>query len=184
MTSLVRGHDAPLAAGFTKRFLLTLLIIDAAGAGLFFLALFVVLSRPITGDYPAVFLGLRHLASYFLPVLAFAALAFVLVVGMATAVLCIVALQKIAGPMYRIERLLEAYLADEPVKPAFFREGDQVKALASSFNGFIGRLREDRQKWLGMLEHADRLCLQDRATCRLEMEKALAELELHMAKYR
>ncbi len=184
MTNVLRGHDAPVAARFTKRFLLALLLIDALGAALLFFALFVILSRPMAGDYPAVFLALRHLASYVPPVVVFAALAFVLLVGIATAVLCVVSLQKIAGPLYRMERLLDTYLAGEPVKPAFFREGDEVKALASSFNGFIGRLREDRQKWLGMLEHAERLCLQDRATCRLEMEKALTELELHMAKYR
>ncbi len=184
MTNVLRGHDAPVATRFTKRFLFVLLLIDALGAGFLFLALYVILSRPIAGDYAAVFLGLRHLASYFLPAAAIAALAFVLLVGIAMAVLCVTSLQKIAGPLYRMEQLLGSYLVGEAVKPAFFREGDEVKALAAGFNGFIGRLREDRQRWLGMLEHAERLCLQDRATCRLEMEKALTELELHMAKYR
>jgi len=184
MTNRLRGHDVPVTAGFTKRFLLLLLLIDAVGAALLFLALFLTLSRPIPGDYPAVFLGLRQQASYFLPVVAFAGLAYVFLVGLATAVLCVTALQKIAGPLYRMERLIESYVAGEPVRPAFFREADEVKVLAASFNSFVGHLRDDRQKWLATMAQAERHCLQDRATCRLEMEKALAEVEVLMAKYR
>lgn len=185
MKNIVRGHDAAVAAGgFKFRFLLLLSIIYAFGGFFLFLALFVIFSRPLAGDYSAVFFALRHLASFILPVIAFAGLAYILLVCMATAVLCIYTLHKIAGPLYRMERVLESYLAGESVKAAFFREGDQVKALASAFNGFIGRLREDRQNWLGMMEHAERLCLQDQTICRAEMEKALASLEVLLAKYR
>ncbi len=185
MRNILRGHDAPVAAGgFKIRFLLLLSFIYAFGGFFLFLALFVVFSRPLTGDYSAVFFALRHLASFILPVIAFAGLVYILLVCMATAVLCVYTLHKIAGPLYRMERLIESYLAGEPVKPAFFREGDQVMALASAFNGFIGCLREDRQKWLGIMGHAERLCIQDRETCRSEMEKALAELEILLAKYR
>jgi len=184
MTDSRRGHDAPVTAAFTKRFLVLLALIDAVGAAMVFLVFFVTLSRPIAGDYTAVFLGLRGQASSFLPVVAFAALAYVVLVGVPTAVLCVTAFQRIAGPLYRMERLIECYVDGEPVKPAFFREADQVKVLATSFNGFVGRLREDRQNWLATMAQAERLCLQDRATCRLEMEKALAEMELLMAKYR
>jgi len=35
-----------------------------------------------------------------------------------------------------------------------------------------------------VMENADRLCLQDRETCRAEMEKALAELETLLFPYR
>ncbi len=184
MTGSVRGHDAPVTAAFAKRFIGLLILIDALGAALLLLVLRLVLSRPVGGDYAAVFLGLRELASSLLPVVAFAALAYVVLAGVGTAFLCIVALQKIAGPLYRMERLIERYVEGEPVKPAFFREADQVKVLALSFNGFVERLRDDRQKWLAAMAQAERLCLQDRATCRLEMEKALAEVELLMAKYR
>ncbi|MGE5190582.1 MAG: hypothetical protein ACM3NF_11055 [Gemmatimonadota bacterium] len=184
MTNRLRGHDAPVSAGFAKRFILLLMLVDAVGAGLLFLALYVILSRPIAGEYPAVFLALRHQASYLLPVIGLAVLAYVLLVGFATVVLCVAALHKVAGPLYRTEQLIADYVAGEPVRPAFVREGDQAKALAASFNGFVARLREDRAKWLGTMAHAERLCLQDRATCRAEMEKALAEMEILLAKYR
>lgn len=184
MKNLLPAHDAPLAAEFKKRFILLMTFIHVFGGVFLFLALFIILSRPFPGDYAVVFLALRHLPDFLVPVLTYAGLACILLVSMATTVLCIYTLHKIAGPLYRMERVIESYLAGEAVKPAFFRDGDQVKALASSFNGFIGRLREDRQKWLGIMGHAERLCFQDRATCRSEMEKALAELEILLAKYR
>ena len=184
MTTLSRGHDAPVAAGFRNRFLLLMTFIHALGGIFLFIALFVVLSRPFPGDYAAVYLALRQLPAFLLPVLTYAGLAYILLVSMATTVLCVYTLHKIAGPLYRMERVIESYLAGDAVRAAFFRGGDQVPVLAAAFNGFIGRLREDRQKWLGMMSHAERLCFQDRATCRSEMEKALAELEILLAKYR
>lgn len=184
MTNLARGHDAPVAAGFRNRFLLMMTFIHALGGIFLYIALFVLLSRPFPGDYAAVYLALRELPAYLLPVLTYAGLAYILLVSIATTVLCVYTLHRIAGPLYRMERVIESYLAGDAVRPAFFREGDQVTALALSFNGFISHLREDRQKWLGMMAHAERLCFQDRATCRSEMEKALADLEILLAKYR
>ncbi|HEY6097028.1 MAG TPA: hypothetical protein VIU83_03150 [Candidatus Deferrimicrobium sp.] len=184
MTGLLRGHEAPLSARFKTRFLVLLSFIHAFGMIFLFLALFIILSRPFPGDYSAVFLALRHLPAFLLPVIVISGFVSILLVCMAMAVLCVYKLHRIAGPLYRMERVVESYLAGEAVKPAFFREGDQVPALASAFNGFIGRLREDRQRWLGKMEHAERLCFQDRATCRSEMEKTLAELKILLAKYR
>ncbi len=184
MTDLAREHDAPVTAVFKKRFVLLMTFIHVCGAVFLFLALFIVLSRPLPGDYPAVFLALRNLPAFLLPVLTYAGLAYILLVSMATTVLCVYTLHRIAGPLYRMERVIESYLAGDAVRPAFFRGGDQVPVLATAFNGFVGRLREDRQKWLGIMGHAERFCFQDRATCRSEMEKALAELETLLAKYR
>lgn len=184
MTGPLRGHDAPVSATFVKRFVFVLSIVDALGAVLLLTVLYLALSRPIAGDYAAVFLGLRGHVSSLRPLVAFAALAYVVLVGLATACLCVTALQKIAGPLYRMERLIERYVDGEAPHAAFFREADQVKALATAFNAFVARLREDRKSWLATMAQAERLCLQDRATCRIEMEKALAEVEVLLAKYR
>jgi hypothetical protein len=42
----------------------------------------------------------------------------------------------------------------------------------------------DRQRWLAIMEDAERLCLQDNATCRAEMEDALARLSELLSRYR
>lgn len=184
MTDVSRGQAPVVSAEFRKRFLVALALIHALGGGFLYLALYFALSRPFEGDFSAVFAALRHHASFIIPVLTYAGAVYVFLVSLATTVLCVRALHKIAGPLYRMERVLDSYLAGEAVKPAFCRKGDQVTALAASFNGFIARFRDDRQTWLGKMSHAERLCFQDRATCRTEMGRVLEEMESLLAKYR
>lgn len=170
--------------GYQFRFLLRLSLIFGGGAVLLFLGMFLVFSQPFSGDYAGVFYALRHLAAFLLPIIAFATLVYVLLVCVATAILCIYAIHKVAGPLYRMERVLESYIAGDPVKTVFFRQGDQLPALAAAFNAFADRLRKERQECLGLMEHAERLRLRDEAECRAGMRNALVEMETLLAKYR
>jgi hypothetical protein len=111
-------------------------------------------------------------------------LAYVLVLSVAIALLSGYAIHKIAGPLYRMERALENYESGHAVKAVFLREGDQLVPLAQAYNGFVTRLRDDRKEWLAAMEHAERLCLQDAATCRAEMDSALARLSELLSRYR
>lgn len=178
------GESVLIEGRYQLRFLLRLVLLLAAGSVFLFLVLLAVFSRKISGDYPSVFHAVRHFAEFLFPIVAISVLAYVLLLCGATSVLCVYALHKVAGPLYRMERALEGIVEGEPVRPVFFRQGDQVHPLAKEFNGFVATLREDRARWAGVLEHADRLCLQDPATCRAEMEKSLAELERQLSKYR
>jgi len=119
-----------------------------------------------------------------LPVVALSLLAYVLFLSGAAAWLCINLLHKIAGPIFGLEKVLGTYLDGASVRPFFMRHGDLVPELISAFNGFVSRLREDRQKWAGVMENAERFTLQDRETRRTEMKKALAELETLLFRYR
>lgn len=185
MSAAGAGKGAsPLDAGYRFRILLGLSAVFLLGTSLLFLILFAVFSREIAGDYAAVFHALRHLPGLAGPVIALSVLAYVLAMCGATAVLVSYCLFKVAGPVYRLERTLEACASGDPVRPVFFRHGDQAQTLAVSFNAFLRTLREDRQKWMGVLEHAERLCLQDQATCRAEMERALSDLDRLLSKYR
>ncbi|MCL5884113.1 MAG: hypothetical protein M1377_01970 [Deltaproteobacteria bacterium] len=185
MTPTPQGHPVRIVErGYQFRFLLLLAFIFAFGAFFLFLAFFVVFSRPLVGDYAGVFYALRHLSSFILPVVSFAVLAYVLLVCGVTVVLCIFALHKVAGPLYRMERVAEGFLAGAPTRAVFFRRGDQAAAMAETFNGFLVALREDRQKMLAAMEQAERLCLQDAATCRAEMERALSRVVSILSRYR
>lgn len=185
MTPARETHPAAIVErGYQFRFLLLLAFVFAFGAFFLFLAFFVVLSRPLQGDYASVFHALRHLSSFILPIVSFAVLVYVLLVCGLTVVLSVFALHKVAGPLYRMERVTEGFIAGGPTRPVFFRRGDQAAALAEAFNGFLASLREDRGKMLRVMEHAERLCLQDAATCRAEMEKALAEIDSILSRYR
>lgn len=170
--------------GYLFRFLLQLSAVFAFGALLLFAALFLFFSRPIQGDYSSVFFALRHLTEFSLPMVSFSALVYVLLVCGATAVVCVYAIHKIAGPIYRMERVIESYIAGEPVRRVSFRQGDQATVLAESFNGFIDRVREDRQAWMEIVERADEAGRKNPAAAQEEMEKAVALLRKAVSKYR
>ena len=169
---------------FWGRFLVYWLASSGLGTLLLFIFYYRFLSVPLKGGYGAVFHALHRLGDGLLPVVFLSLLAYVLLVGLASTLLCIQVLQRIAGPLFRLERTMGELLDGEPVKPFFIRHSDPVPELASAFNGFVGRLREDRQRCAVLMENADRLCLQDRETCRAEREKVLAELEALLARYR
>jgi len=179
------GKTSPArSVSFWGRFLLFWLVISGLGTLSLFLFLYQFFSSPLTGGYGGSFYALRHLAEILPSVVALSMLAYVLLVGGGAALLCIALIHRIAGPIFRLERALVNCLDGEPVKPFFLRHGDLVPELASAFNGFVGRLREDRQRWTSVMENADRLCLQERKTCRVEMERALAELDTLLSRYR
>ena len=179
------GRTGPVTGrAFWGRFLVYWLASSGLGTLLLFLFHFRLLSVPLTGGYGAVFHALHRLGGGLLPVIALSLLAYLLLVGLASTLLCIRVLHKIAGPLFRLERTVGDLLDGEAVKPFFIRHGDLVPELASAFNRFLARLREDRQRCEVLMENADRLCLQDRETCRAEREKALAGLEALLARYR
>ncbi|NNG45691.1 MAG: hypothetical protein HKM86_01065 [Deltaproteobacteria bacterium] len=168
---------------FWGRFLLFWFASSGLGTLLLFLFCYLFLAAPFPGGYAAVFYALRHLGETMLPVVALSILVYVLFLSGAAAWLCINLLHKIAGPIFGLEKVLGTYLQGAAVRPFFMRHSDLVPELVSAFNGFVSRLRGDRQKWTGVMENAERLTLQDRETRRNEMEKALAELATLLSRY-
>ncbi|NJD61180.1 MAG: hypothetical protein FIA93_00475 [Deltaproteobacteria bacterium] len=169
---------------YVGRIALKLTLILLAAGGLLFLALYLLFTRPLPGTYSGVYFALRNLSTLLAPILFFTILAFALIVTAAIGILSGYALHRIAGPLYRMERALENFESGDPVKAVFFREGDQLVSLADAYNECITRIRETRMEWLAAMEHADRLCLQDSATCRAEMSNALARMSELLSRYR
>ena len=170
--------------GHEGRFAMQLLLTIGAGGGLLFLAFYLIFNQPLPGTYAGVYFALRDLSAFLVPILAFSMLAYVLVVSVVIALLSVYSFHKIAGPLYRMERALENFESGHAVKAVFLRKGDQMVALARAYNEFVAHLRDDRKEWLSAMEHAERLCLQDKATCRAEMGKALARLSEMLSRYR
>lgn len=164
--------------------LLRLWVNFAVGVAILFVILYFALSRPLPGDYAGVFHALRNLTPFLRPILAVSVLAYALLACGSTSALCVYVLHKVAGPMYRMERVLGQYRSGAPTRTVSFRNGDQIQALAQAFNLWIGTLRRDRQRWLATMKDAERYCLQDEETCRAKMEEALRKVTEDMARYR
>lgn len=185
MTDRLAVAKMPVAErGFQLRFLLLLSCIFAFGALLLFAFMFLFFSRPLQGDYSSVFFALRHLTGFALPMVSFSALVYVLLVCGAMAVLCVYTLHKVAGPLYRMSRTIESYIAGDFLRQVAFREGDQAALLATLFNRFLERLREDRRKLEEIVERAEQAGRKDPAALEAAMEKAVDELDLALSRYR
>ena len=170
--------------GIAGRFAMRLLLVIGAGGGILYLGLCLILFRPFPDTYSGTYFALRELSSFLLPLLAVSLSVYFLVVTLGIALLSGYAFHKIAGPLYRMERALENFDSGHAVRAVFLREGDGLVPLAQAYNRYVSSLREDRQRWLSSMEHAERLCLQDAATCRAEMEEALARLSEQLSRYR
>jgi hypothetical protein len=164
--------------------LLRLCVTFAGGVGILSVILYFALSRPLPGDYAGVFHALRNLSPFLRPILAISVLVYALLACGSTSALCVYILHKVAGPLYRMEMVLDQYRSGVPTRTVSFRNRDQIQALAQAFNGWIGKLRQDRKRWLATMKNAERHCLQDEATCRAEMEEALRKVAADMARYR
>jgi hypothetical protein len=179
------ASDGPLIQHrYVFGLLLRLCVNTAGGVGILFVILYFALSRPFPGDYAGIYHALRNLSPYLRPILAVSVLIYALLACGSTSALCVYILHKVAGPLYRMELVLDQYRSDVPTRTVSFRNGDQLHPLAHAFNQWIGTLRRDRQRWLAMMKDAERHCLQDETTCRSEMEEALRRVGEDMARYR
>ena len=164
--------------------LLRLCINTAAGVGILSAILYFALSRPLPGEYEGVFHALRNLSPFLRPILAISTLLYALLAFGSTTALCVYILHKVAGPLYRMELILDQYSSGAPTRMVSFRHDDQIHPLAHAFNLWVGTLRRDRQRWLAAMMEAERHCLQDQATCRSQMEAALRKVAEDMERYR
>jgi hypothetical protein len=171
-------------SGYQVRFLVRLYVIAAAGSVVLFAILYFALAQPLPETYEGSFHALRGLTGYLRTILTTSVLAYALLVFGSLAGLCIYWLHKVAGPLYRMERVFEGYRSGLPTRTVSFRIDDQIEPLATAFNDWIGDLRQDRQRWLAAMEEAERLCLQDEATCREHMKEALRSIEGGLSRYR
>ncbi len=171
-------------SGYRLRFLFRLYVISAAGAGVLFALLYFALAHPLPESYQGAFHALRGMAGYLRTLLITSVLAYALLVFGSVAGLCIYWLHKVAGPLYRMERVIEGYRSGLPTRTLSFRSGDQIEPLAEAFNGWVWALRQDRQRWLAAIEEAERFCLQDEATCRAHMKNALQMIAGGLSRYR
>jgi len=80
----------------------------------------------------------------------------VVVAGLAAAVLVLLYSHKIAGPLYRITRVLEALIQGDLEVSARLRAGDQLQELAAVLQNLIDHLRDRRDRRLALVEAIER----------------------------
>ncbi|HEY5997645.1 MAG TPA: hypothetical protein VIU29_11530, partial [Candidatus Deferrimicrobiaceae bacterium] len=103
-------------------------------------------------------------------------LVYAMFVCLAAAVVCVYAIHRLAGPLYRMDRVVDNYISGDPIRAVFFRQGDQAAILADAFNAFVARLRDDRKGCQELMARAERDPARGRA--------AAGEVAKRLSRYR
>src|SRR5512135_3686594 len=110
MSGTQASGDAPLLQRrYVFGLLLRFCINFAGGVGILFVILYFALSRPLPADYAGVFHALRNLSPFLRPILAVSVLVYALLACGSTSAVCVYILHKVAGPLYRMELVLDQY---------------------------------------------------------------------------
>lgn len=187
MTAEVRTEKVRITeGGYGTRFLAKLAVTVAAGLSLAFYTLFLLFSRPLKGGYSSAYQALNSLTEpwLLLPIVGLPVLVYALVVCVVTVVLCIYAIHKVAGPLYRMDRVVDNYISGDPIRAVFFRQGDQGAILADVFNAFVARIREDRKGCQELMARAESDFARDPAAARAAMAAAAGEVGRRLSRYR
>lgn len=134
----------------------------ACGAGLTILRW--IFWRDLGTEYAAAFYTLKNLLDFLVPALVFCLLSVLLLASLAVFVVALFASHKVAGPLFRLQRVAGHLAGRVLVGRVHLRLGDQGKPVASELNAWVSgrkerlaRLRVGAEAWeaaLGELERA------------------------------
>ena len=118
-----------------------------------------VFSRPLGDDFGPAFYTLKGVLAYLAPSLAFSFLAALLIASLGVFVVAVFASHKVAGPLFRLQRVAGHLGRGVLVGRIHLRAADQGKPVATEINAWVDRLKEKRsalQSRVGELEEATR----------------------------
>ena len=135
--------DLPFRISYPLGFLARTAAFSALSCGLGLLILRWVFSRDLGVDFAPAFYTVRNLLRFLVPALAFSALAVLLVASVSVFAVAVFASHKIAGPLFRLQRVA-GYLGRRILVGAIhLRAGDQGKPVAAAINDWV-KSRKDR----------------------------------------
>jgi hypothetical protein len=127
----------------------------ACGLGLWLLRWF--FSRDLGSEFAPAFYLLRHLVGFLLPALAFSLLSVLLVACCALFGVALFASHKIAGPLFRLQRVAGYLCRGILVGRVHLRTGDQGRPLAETINVWVQARKDLLQRNRALAERLDEL---------------------------
>jgi methyl-accepting chemotaxis protein len=155
------GPSRLLDRAFKIRFGLKLCLFTLLGGAALVLLLFLTLARELGGSYGEAIYTIHDLKIRVLPLI-FASSYSVLVLALVTAAIAVISVlfsHRIAGPLYRLEKNLDALASGDLTVSTRFRGMDQLSALADELNGLVRSLNHTARsasEAAGELEAAER----------------------------
>jgi methyl-accepting chemotaxis protein len=181
-----------LERAFKIRFGLKLCLLTLLGGAAVVLLLYFSLARSLGGSYGAAIYTIYELKIKILPFI-FASFYSILILGLVTAAIAVISVlfsHRIAGPLYRIEKNLDAIASGDLTVNTRFRGRDQLSNLASELNSFVRSLNHssrtvmDSAEELKAAENALRTILDMKDAPEGELKEAIEALRAAVEKTR
>ena len=104
--------------------------------------IYLMSTSTVTTTFENSRLTIKSTAEYILPAVLLSGAAVIFLVGIATIFMVLFTSHKIAGPLYRMEKDIDEVASGNLAKRVNLRTGDELKALAASFDVMVRSLRE------------------------------------------
>ncbi|OGP13162.1 MAG: hypothetical protein A2052_00405 [Deltaproteobacteria bacterium GWA2_54_12] len=179
-----------LERAFKIRFGLKLCLLTLLGGAAVVALLYFSLSRSLGDSYGSAIYTIHELKIRVLPLI-FASSYSILILGLVTAAIAVISVlfsHRIAGPLYRLEKSLEAIASGDLTVATRFRGMDQLSALADELNTMVRSLNHtsrsvmDSAEELRAAEGALQTLLDMDAPPEAELKNAIAALSAAIEK--
>ena len=131
---------------FQRRFIVKFCILVILGAVLSGAIIYTMSRSTVTTTFENSRLIIKSTAEFILPAVLLSGAVVVLLVGLATVAITLIASHRIAGPIYRIKKDIQEVASGNLKKKFSLRPRDEVKDLAESLNEMTKTLKTDMEK--------------------------------------
>ena len=126
---------------FEQKFIIRFAGIILAGLGIIFLILFLAIPRPDIKDYTRISQAFIEADDTLSSIIGIAVAIDAIVISAIVVLTAVLASHKIAGPLYRFQKVLHEVMAERKAKHIQLRKGDQAVDTARSLNFMLKGLK-------------------------------------------
>jgi len=141
-----RGDSQPIQRAFLTKFVIKFSVVVLVGVLAASLLLFMIINRDLGESYYSGIYFLSHLTRNLIKYLMYSFAFQLIIISLATIVITLLASHKIAGPLFRLEKISDQIARGELPERVRIRSKDQIQSLAYSMDNMVQQLKTKLKK--------------------------------------
>lgn len=158
---------------FQRRFVAKFCTLVILGSVISGTIIYAMSRSTVTTTFENSRLIIKSTAEFILPAVLLSGAVVVLLVGLATVAITLIASHRIAGPIHRMEKDIQEVASGNLRKKFSLRQRDEVKDLAESLNEMTKTLKADMEKIKQAIAHLESCVKSEDCKSKLEQAKAV-----------